>query len=65
MGTLKGVGRVYRQTFVDTYAKTGFAKFHDYKTLIMAAGFRNGRVLPIHAENGAVPRRVLTDHGTK
>jgi hypothetical protein len=39
VGTLKGVGRAYRQTFVDTYAKTGFAKFHDYKTLIMAAGF--------------------------
>ncbi len=25
VGTLKGVGRVYQQTFVDTYAKVGFA----------------------------------------
>jgi len=26
LGTLKGVGRVYRQTFIDTYAKAGLAK---------------------------------------
>jgi len=26
VGTLKGVGRVYQQTFIDTYAKVGFAK---------------------------------------
>jgi hypothetical protein len=29
---LKGVGRVYQQTFVDTYAKIGFAKLYDRKT---------------------------------
>jgi hypothetical protein len=65
VGTLKEVGRVYRQTLIGTYTKAGFAKFHDYKTLIMAAGFRNGRVLPIYAENGAVLRRVLADRGTE
>jgi hypothetical protein len=26
VGTLKGIGRVYQQTFVDTYAKVGFAQ---------------------------------------
>ena len=26
VGTLKGVGRVYQQTLIDTYAKIGFAK---------------------------------------
>jgi len=36
MGTLKGVGRVYRQTFIDTYAKAGFAKLYDCETPIMA-----------------------------
>ena len=25
VGTLKGVGRIYQQTFIDTYAKVGFA----------------------------------------
>jgi hypothetical protein len=63
--TLKRVGRVYRQTFIDTYAKAGFAKLYDRKTPIMTADLRNGRVLPFHAENGAVPRRVLTDRGTE
>jgi hypothetical protein len=36
VGTLKGLGRVYRQTFIDTYAKAGFAKLYDCKTPIMA-----------------------------
>jgi len=26
VGTLKGVGRVYQQTFLDTYTKLAFAK---------------------------------------
>jgi transposase InsO family protein len=29
VGTLKGVGRVYQQTVIDTYAKVGFAKLYD------------------------------------
>ena len=32
VGTLKGVGRVYQQTFVDTYSKMPFAKLYDRKT---------------------------------
>ncbi len=32
VGTLKGVGRIYQQTFIDTYAKVAFAKLHDRKT---------------------------------
>ena len=31
VGTLKGVGRVYQQTFIDTYAKVAFAKLYDRK----------------------------------
>jgi hypothetical protein len=34
VGTLKGVGRVYQQTFVDTYAKVAFAKLYTTKTPI-------------------------------
>jgi hypothetical protein len=33
-GDLKGVGRVYQQTFIDTYAKVAFAKLYDRKTPI-------------------------------
>ena len=35
-GTLKGVGRVYQQTVIDTYAKVAFAKLYDRKTPITA-----------------------------
>ena len=36
VGTLKGVGRVYQQTVIDTYAKVAFAKLYDRKTPITA-----------------------------
>jgi hypothetical protein len=32
VGTLKGVGRIYQQTFLDTYTKLAFAKLYDRKT---------------------------------
>jgi len=34
VGTLKGVGRIYQQTVIDTYSKLGFAKLYDSKTPI-------------------------------
>jgi hypothetical protein len=37
VGNLKGVVRVYQQTFIDTCAKIGFAKLYDRKTPITAA----------------------------
>src|SRR3979411_2790002 len=46
VGTLKGVGRIYQQTVIDTYSKVGFAKLYDTKTPITAAEMLNDRVLP-------------------
>jgi Winged helix-turn helix len=37
VGNLKGVGRIYQQTFIDTYTKVSFAKLYDRKTPITAA----------------------------
>jgi hypothetical protein len=37
VGTIKGVGRIYQQTFVDTYSKVAFAKLYNQKTPITAA----------------------------
>jgi transposase InsO family protein len=65
VGTLKGVGRVYQQTFIDTYAKVGFAKLYDRKTPITAADLLNDRVLPFYEEHGVVLQRILTDRGTE
>lgn len=65
VGTLKGVGRIYQQTFIDTYSKVGFAKLYDRKTPVMAADLLNDRVLPFF-ETHAIPlNRVLTDRGTE
>jgi hypothetical protein len=32
VGNMKGVGRIYQQTFIDTYTKVVFAKLYDRKT---------------------------------
>src|SRR5262249_13958117 len=65
VGTLKGVGRIYQQTFIDTYAKVAFAKLYDRKTPITAAEILNDRVVPFYDEHGIRLSRVLTDRGTE
>lgn len=65
VGTLKGVGRIYQQTYVDTYAKVAFAKLYTTKTPITAADLLNDRVLPFHEAHGLPVLRILTDRGTE
>ena len=65
VGNMKGVGRIYQQTFVDTYSKVTFAKLYDRKTPITAADLLNDRVLPFFEEQGLSLLRVLTDRGTE
>ena len=65
VGTMKGVGRIYQQTFVDTYAKVAFAKLYTTKTPIAAADLLNDRVLPFYAEQKVDLLRILTDRGTE
>lgn len=65
VGTLKGVGRVYQQTVIDTHAKAGFAKLYTRKTPLTAADVLNDRVIPFFDEQGIRVDRVLTDRGTE
>ena len=65
VGNLKGVGRIYQQTFIDTYAKVGFAKLYDRKTPITAADLLNDRVLPFYDAHDIPLLRLLTDRGTE
>ena len=65
VGNMKGVGRIYQQTFIDTYAKVAFAKLYDRKTPITAADLLNDRVLPFYEEHDIRLCRVLTDRGTE
>jgi transposase InsO family protein len=65
VGNMKGVGRIYQQTFVDTYSKLAFAKLYDRKTPITAADLLNDRVVPFFDEKEVRLSRLLTDRGTE
>ena len=65
VGTIKGVGRIYQQTFIDTYSRVAFAKLYLQKHAITAADMLNDRVIPFFDEQGIPLLRILTDRGTE
>lgn len=65
VGTIKSVGRIYQQTFLDTYTKVAFAKLYDRKNALVAADMLNDRVVPFFEEQQVPLLRVLTDRGTE
>jgi transposase InsO family protein len=65
VGTIKGVGRIYQQTFIDTYSRVAFAKLYDSKSAITSAEILNDRVLPFFEEQEIPLLRILTDRGTE
>ncbi len=65
VGTIKGVGRIYQQTFIDTYSRVAFAKLYTSKHAITSADILNDRVLPFFEEQQIPLLRVLTDRGTE
>lgn len=65
VGTIKGVGRIYQQTVIDTYSKVAFAKLYDRKNALVAAEVLNDQVLPWFEEQDVRVLRTLTDRGTE
>lgn len=65
VGTIKGVGRIYQQTFIDTYCKVAQAKLYATKDAITAAELLNDRVVPLYEQQGIRLLRILTDRGTE
>ncbi|MBK82519.1 MAG: IS481 family transposase [Gammaproteobacteria bacterium] len=65
VGNLKGVGRIYQQTFVDTYSKVAFVKLYTTKTPITAADILNDKVLPFFERQDVPLLRILIDRGTE
>ena len=65
IGNLKGVGRIYQQSFIDTYSKVAMVKIYDRKNALVAADLLNDKVLPFFEEHGTSLLRVLTDRGTE
>ena len=65
VGTMKGVGRIYQQTFIDTYSRVALAKLYVEKSAITAADMLNDRVVPFFDEQETLLNRILTDRGTE
>lgn len=65
VGTIKGVGRIYQQTVIDTYTKVAFAKLYETKNALTSADMLNSTVIPWMEEENVKPLRVLTDRGTE
>jgi transposase InsO family protein len=65
VGTMKGVGRIYQQTFIDTYSRVAVAKLYTEKTAITAADMLNDKVIPTFDEQQVDLLRILTDRGTE
>lgn len=65
VGNIKGVGRIYQQTFVDTYCKVALVKLYDRKHAITAADRVNDCTLlrraraPITADSDGQGQRIL------
>jgi transposase InsO family protein len=65
VGYIKGVGKIYQQTFIDTYTRVAFGKVYDRKNALVAADMLNDKVLPFYQEQNVDLLRVLTDRGTE
>ena len=65
VGNIKGVGKIYQQTFIDTYTRVAEAKLYTEKTAITSADILNDRVLPWYENQNVSLLRILTDRGTE
>jgi transposase InsO family protein len=65
VGNFKGIGKVYQQTFIDTYSRVADVKLYTDKTALTAADTLNDRIIPFFNEQGIELLRVLIDRGTE
>ena len=57
VGNMKEVGRIYQQTYIDTYSKNAIVKLYDGKHSIVSADLLNDRGIPFYNEYG-IPLNV-------
>jgi hypothetical protein len=65
VGNIKGVGHIYRQTFIDTYTKVAVCKLYDRKNALVAADILNDKVIPFFDSQNLPLLRILTDRGSE
>ena len=63
VGHLKGVGKVWLHTLVDTYGSVAFGFLHTSKQPEAAVALLHNDVLPFYADKGIPVATVLTDNG--
>jgi len=63
VGTLKGIGKIYLQTVIDTFSRYAWGQLHTSKMPITAVQTLNNYVLPIFEKYKARIDTVLTDNG--
>jgi transposase InsO family protein len=63
VGYIKGIGKIYQQTGIDTFSNVGFAKLYSDRTGLTAADFQNDKVLPFFDGHSIRVLRTLTDRG--
>lgn len=63
VGQLKGVGKVYLHSLVDTYGSVAFGFLHTSKQPEAAVSLLHNDVLPFYAERQIPVAKVLTDNG--
>ena len=61
--TLRGVGRIYAQAFVDAHSSWAQAKLYLSKIPMTAVDLLHDRVLPAYEAAGVALERILTDNG--
>ena len=65
VGYIKGVGKIYQQTYIDTYTKVAHAQLYDRKNALVATHFLNNKVVPFYDSQQVKVMRILTDRGTE
>jgi transposase InsO family protein len=65
VGYIKGVGRIYQQSAIDTYSAVAFAKLYTAKIPVTAADILNDKVIPFFESHMIPIMRILTDRGTE
>ena len=65
VGHIKGIGRIYQQTFIDTYTRVAHVKLYARKNALVTADTLNDRVIPFYEEQSIPLLRILTDRGTE
>ena len=63
VGTLKGIGKIYLQTVIDTFSRYAWGQLHTSKIPLTAVQTLNNYVLPFFEKHRAKVDTILSDNG--